>query len=82
MFDNRIKFIKPGALPQGISINDTLSGSSASIPRNKQIASIFKEAGFIEKCRRLSPISDHEHSPSPEFCCYPGEVMGIEKRPT
>ena len=49
IFQDRIEFFNPGALPTDLSLEDILSGRSASNPRNKQIASIFKEAGIIEK---------------------------------
>lgn len=49
IFDNRIEFINPGTLPENVDIKDILSGKIASQPRNKQIASIFKEIGMIEK---------------------------------
>ena len=47
--NNRIEFFNPGSLPEGINLDEILSGKSASSPRNKQIASVFKEAGIIEK---------------------------------
>lgn len=47
IFADRIEFFNPGGLPHGICIQDILSGKIASNPRNKQIASIFKEAGII-----------------------------------
>lgn len=46
---DRIEFFNPGALLSGITIENILSGKNPSAPRNKQIASIFKEAGMIEK---------------------------------
>ncbi|MGB9498868.1 MAG: ATP-binding protein [Dissulfuribacterales bacterium] len=49
IFGGRIEFFNPGGLPRGIRMQDILSGKIASNPRNKQIASIFKEAGIIEK---------------------------------
>ena len=49
IFQDRIEFYNPGPLPPELSLEDILSGNSPSIPRNKQIASIFKEAGIIEK---------------------------------
>ena len=49
IFHNRIEFYNPGILLPGLSLEDILSENSLSIPRNKQIASIFKEAGVIEK---------------------------------
>ncbi len=49
IFQNRIELFNPGSLPESVSLEEILSGKSASNPRNKQIASIFKEAGIIEK---------------------------------
>jgi len=49
IFNDRIEFYNPGALPHELSLDDILSGKSPSVPRNKLIASIFKEAGIIEK---------------------------------
>ncbi|NCD35533.1 MAG: AAA family ATPase, partial [Spartobacteria bacterium] len=49
IFDNRIEFVNMGSLPEGVSLDDVLSGRNPSLPRNKQIASIFKEVGLIEK---------------------------------
>ena len=49
IFQDRMEFFNPGTLPDDMNIDDILSGKSASNPRNKQIASIFKEAGIIEK---------------------------------
>lgn len=49
IFGDRIEFFNPGGLPPGIRMEDIMSGKIASNPRNKQIASIFKEAGIIEK---------------------------------
>lgn len=49
IFQDRIEFYNPGTLQEGVSLEDILSGNSPSNPRNKQVASIFKEAGIIEK---------------------------------
>ncbi len=49
IFNERMEFYNPGSLPEGIVLEEILSGKNASILRNKQIASIFKEAGIIEK---------------------------------
>ncbi len=46
---NRIEFFNPAELPASITIESILSGANPSVPRNKQIASIFREAGLIEK---------------------------------
>jgi ATP-dependent DNA helicase RecG len=49
VFDNHIEFFNPGSLPQSISIEQLISGDYTSQARNKKVASIFKEAGVIEK---------------------------------
>jgi len=49
IYHDRIEFFNPGALLPGITVETILSGKNPSAPRNKQIASIFKEAGMIEK---------------------------------
>lgn len=49
IFDNRIEFYNPGHLMEGLSIERLLHGDYISAIRNKQIASLFKEAGIIEK---------------------------------
>lgn len=49
VFSNRIELYNPGGLPKGISIKDIITGKVSSIPRNKQIALVFKESGIIEK---------------------------------
>jgi len=75
IFKDSIQFHNPGGLPQGISMKDILSGRIASMPRNKQIASIFKEAGIIEKygsgIRRVRLIMETAGAPDPLF-----EVVG------
>jgi len=62
IFHNRMEFFNPGPLPKGMKMQDILSGRMASNPRNKQIASIFKEAGIIEKYG-----SGDAGSPAPVF---------------
>ncbi|MCD6533657.1 MAG: AAA family ATPase, partial [Deltaproteobacteria bacterium] len=48
-----------------------LSGNSPSIPRNKQIASIFKEAGVIEKygsgIKRVRQTMKEAKAAAPQF---------------
>lgn len=52
-------------------MKDILSGKIASIPRNKQIASVFKEAGIIEKygsgIRRVVQTFKDSGAPVPVF---------------
>lgn len=49
IFDNRIEFFNPGRLPHGITIDKLLANDYISTPRNKLIANLFKEMGWIEK---------------------------------
>jgi len=49
IFDDRIEFFNPGCLMEGLSIKQLVRGNYISAIRNKQIASLFKEAGIIEK---------------------------------
>ena len=49
IYSNRIEFFNPGSLPDTITIDQLLQGNYISQARNKKLASIFKEAGLIEK---------------------------------
>ena len=49
VFDDRIEFFNPGRLMEGLSIEQLVRGNYISAIRNKQIATLFKEAGIIEK---------------------------------
>ena len=49
IFDDRIEFFNPGRLMAGLSIEQLVRGNYVSAIRNKQIATLFKEAGIIEK---------------------------------
>ncbi len=49
IFDDRIEFFNPGKLPDGLTVEQLISGKYFSSIRNKQIAFVFKEAGIIEK---------------------------------
>jgi ATP-dependent DNA helicase RecG len=49
IFDDRIEFFNPGRLMAGLTTEQLVRGSYVSAIRNKQIATIFKEAGIIEK---------------------------------
>lgn len=68
---DRIEFFNPGGLLDGITMDEILSGTAASHPRNKLIASIFKEAGVIEKygsgIKRVQRIMAEAGAPSPRF---------------
>ena len=72
IFDNKIEFFNPGRLPDSITIEDLLSNTYRSTPRNKQIADFCKDMGLIEKygsgIRRIFSSFDHEKLPEPQFC--------------
>ncbi len=68
IFDDHIEFYNPGNLSGGLSVEQLLSGNYASSIRNKQIATLFKEAGLIERYgsgikRILESFSKHELNP-------------------
>ena len=49
IFDDRIEFFNPGRLMAGLTTEQLVGGNYVSAIRNKQIATLFKEAGIIEK---------------------------------
>jgi ATP-dependent DNA helicase RecG len=49
VFNDHILFFNPGGLPDSISIEQLLTNNYVSTPRNRQIAKIVKEMGWIEK---------------------------------
>ena len=79
IFPNRIEFYNPGTLPDEISINDLMSNNYRSLPRNKQIADIFKEMGEIEKygsgIRRVVKMFTDYGLPAPEWKQNSGGVV-------
>ncbi len=68
---DRIEFFNPGALPDGVSIDNILSGETPSRPRNRLVAAIFKEAGIIEKygsgIKRVHEVLANAGAPVPVF---------------
>ena len=49
VFDDHIEFYNPGNLPNGLTVDQLIRGDYSPSIRNKQIATVFKEAGIIEK---------------------------------
>jgi ATP-dependent DNA helicase RecG len=72
IFDNKMEFFNPGRLPDSITIEDLLSNTYRSTPRNKQIADFCKDMGLIEKygsgIRRIFSSFEQEKLPEPQFC--------------
>jgi len=68
---DRIELFNPGALPDGMTIEDIVHGSSPSRPRNRLVASIFKESGVIEKygsgIKRVHQVLADNGAPAPVF---------------
>jgi len=69
--NDRIEFFNPGGLQDGVTIESILTGRNPSRPRNRLIASIFREAGIIEKygsgIRRVHQILEEAGAPVPKF---------------
>ena len=49
IFKDRIEFFNPGKLAEGLTVARLLSGDYTSTIRNKQIASVLKDVGIIER---------------------------------
>ena len=70
-FDDHIEFFNPGKLPNGLTVEQLIRGDYSPSIRNKQIASVFKEAGIIEKygsgIRRVLEAFKEYDLPQPTF---------------
>ncbi|NOQ56068.1 MAG: winged helix-turn-helix transcriptional regulator [Nanohaloarchaea archaeon] len=49
IFPKKIELINSGGLPFDLTVEDILDGSKRSEPRNRLIAEIFRDCGFIER---------------------------------
>lgn len=71
VFDDKIEFYNPGRLPDNITVEDLLTFSNKSVPRNKLIADFFKELGIIEKygsgIKRIVSNCSEYGLPAPRF---------------
>jgi len=71
IFDDRIEFYNPGKLSDSITVDDLLSNSYKSTPRNKLIADFCKSLGLIEKygsgIRRIIDYFRRANLPQPGF---------------
>jgi len=76
VYDDRIQIWNPGKLPPGLTIQDLYNPEHKSIIRNKLIAQVFYDIGFIEKYGSgIGRIIDACHShdlPSPKFKEFSG----------
>jgi ATP-dependent DNA helicase RecG len=71
VFDDRVEFFNPGSLPDGLSVERLLSGNYRSSPRNRAVATLFKDLGLIEKygsgIRRVLDLCKAQGLPAPLF---------------
>ncbi|MDR0796833.1 MAG: putative DNA binding domain-containing protein [Tannerella sp.] len=71
IFKDHISFYNPGTLMPPLTIEDLLSNQYISKPRNRQIASVIKDVGWIEKygtgIRRIRKMFQEYGSIEPEF---------------
>ena len=71
IFQDHIVLFNPGTLPNNISVEQLLSNDYVSSPRNRQIAQIVKEIGWIEKygtgIKRVRKLLSENDLPEPEF---------------
>ena len=71
IFDDKIEFFNPGGLLPPLTVDKLKSGNYSSITRNKQIATLFKEVGLIEKygsgVRRITHNFLVNSLPEPKF---------------
>jgi ATP-dependent DNA helicase RecG len=75
VFPDKIEFYNPGALPDTISVQQLVDDAYVSQPRNKLIAEMFKESGFIEKygsgIKRVIKAFVEMDLPKPNFISMP-----------
>jgi ATP-dependent DNA helicase RecG len=75
VFPDKIELYNPGALPDNISIQQLVDDAYVSQPRNKLIAEMFKESGFIEKygsgIKRVITAFAEMNLPTPDFIATP-----------
>ncbi len=71
IFPDYIEFYNPGVLPASITMEQLLSNDYVSFPRNRQIAKIVKEIGWIEKygtgIKRVQRLLAEHGLPPPSF---------------
>jgi ATP-dependent DNA helicase RecG len=79
IFPNHIVFYNPGPLPSSISIEQLRTNNYVSSPRNKQIAKIVKELGWIEKygtgIKRICRLFIEHNLAEPEFISVQDGLM-------
>ena len=71
IFDHRIEFFNPGRFPKGLTVEKLMANDYISVPRNKLIANICKDIGWIEKygsgIQRVCEYFANDKLPIPKF---------------
>ncbi len=71
VYDDRIEIVSPGKLPPGLRVEELYSEEHRSVIRNKLIAQVFYDMGYIERygsgTTRIMGICSEEGFPEPEF---------------
>ncbi len=71
VYDDRIEIVSPGKLPPGLSIDELYSEEHRSVIRNKLIAQVFYDMGYIERygsgTTRIMELCRENGLPEPEF---------------
>ena len=88
IFKDHIRFYNPGTLMFPLTIEDLLSNQYISKPRNRQIASLIKDIGWIEKygtgIRRIRKMFRDHGSREPDFGivsgCFAVTVFALDYR--
>ncbi|SFB88320.1 Winged helix-turn-helix DNA-binding [Marinospirillum celere] len=79
IYDDVLNIVSPGGLPHGLTLNEVLKGRSEI--RNKVIARVFKELGYIEQwgsgMSRIHELCQEADNPAPAFS-ESGDFIDIE----
>ncbi|WP_198401765.1 ATP-binding protein [Zobellella denitrificans] len=79
IYDDAVNIVSPGGLPNGLTLDEALQGRSEL--RNKVIARVFKELGYIEQwgsgIARIRALCTQAGNPEPTFA-ETGDFFDIE----
>ncbi|XGA80813.1 winged helix-turn-helix transcriptional regulator [Halomonas sp. CH40] len=79
IYDDILNIVSPGGLPNGLTLSEALKGRSEI--RNKVLARVFKELGYIEQwgsgMSRIRELCQQASNPEPAFS-ESGDFVDIE----
>ena len=79
IYDDVLNIVSPGGLPNGLTLDEALKGRSEI--RNKVLARVFKELGYIEQwgsgMSRIRELCERAGNPEPAFS-ESGDFVDIE----